>query len=82
MGRRCLLELPIGLHADLMQRSALELAAALGAREVRVKVSPVNTRCVEFAVIRSNAFPRSLRWPLVDQPVVSLWVDFVATSHQ
>jgi DNA segregation ATPase FtsK/SpoIIIE-like protein len=73
VGRRYLLELPIGLHAELLQRSALELAAALGAREVRVKASPVNTRYVELAVIRTNAFPRSLRSPLVDQPSVSLW---------
>jgi len=73
VGRRYLIELPIGLHAELLQRSALELAAALGAREVRVKASPVNTRYVELAVIRSNAFPRSLRSPLVDRPGVSLW---------
>jgi len=73
VGRRYLLELPIGLHAELLQRSALELAAALGAREVRVKASPVNTRYVEFAVIRTSAFPRSLRSPLVDRSVMSLW---------
>jgi len=73
VGRRYLLELPIGLHAELLQHSALELAAALGAREVRVKASPVNARYVEFAVIRSNAFPKSLRSPLVDRPDVSLW---------
>jgi len=73
VGRRYLLELPIGLHAELLHRSALELAAALGAREVRVKASPVNTRYVELAVIRTEAFPKSLRSPLVDRPVVSLW---------
>jgi DNA segregation ATPase FtsK/SpoIIIE-like protein len=73
VGRRYLLELPIGLHAELLQRSALELAAALGAREVRVKASPVNTRYVELAVIRTNAFPKSLRSPLVNRPLVSLW---------
>jgi len=73
VGRRYLLELPIGLHAELLQRSALELAAALGAREVRVKASPVNTRYVELAVIRSNAFPKVLASPLVNEREVSLW---------
>jgi len=73
VGRRYLLELPIGLHAELLQRSSLELAAALGAREVRVKASPVNTRYVELAVIRTNAFPRSLRSPLMNAHEVSLW---------
>jgi len=73
VGRRYLIELPIGLHAELLQRSALELAAALGAREVRVKPSSVNTRYVELAVICRDAFPKSLRSPLVDRPVVSLW---------
>jgi DNA segregation ATPase FtsK/SpoIIIE-like protein len=73
VGRRYLLELPIGLHAELLQRSALELAAALGAREVRVKASPVNTRYVELAVIRSNAFPKVLASRLVNQREVSLW---------
>ena len=50
----------------LLERCALELAAALGAREVRVKASPVNARYVELAVIRSNAFPKySPRpWPI------------------
>jgi len=73
VGRRYLLKLPIGLHAELLQRSALELAAALGAREVRIKPSPVNTRYVELAVIRKNAFPKSLPSPLVNRPRVSLW---------
>jgi len=56
-----------------VQRSSLELAVALGCREVRVKASPVNPRYVELAVIRANAFPASLRSPLVDLPSVSLW---------
>ena len=73
VGRRYLLELPIGLHAELLQRSSLELAAALGAREVRVKASPVNTRYVELAVVRTNAFPRSLRSPLMNAQEMSLW---------
>jgi DNA segregation ATPase FtsK/SpoIIIE-like protein len=73
VGRRYLLQLPIGLHAALLQKSALELAAALGAREVRVKASPVNPRYVELAVIRSNAFPKMLASPLVQQQSTSLW---------
>ena len=77
VGQRYLLELPVGLHAQLLERSALELAAALGAREVRVKASPVNTRYVELAVIRSNAFPKVLRSPLADRQAVSLWEPLV-----
>ena len=73
VGRRYLLVLPIGLHAELLQRSALELAAALGAREVRVKASSVNTRYVELAVIRTNAFPKVLASLLVNEREVSLW---------
>jgi DNA segregation ATPase FtsK/SpoIIIE-like protein len=73
VGQRYLLELPVGLHAQLLERSALELASALGAREVRVKASPVNTKYVELAVIRSNAFPKVLRSPLTDPQAVSLW---------
>jgi len=73
VGRRFLLQLPIGLHAALLERSSLELAAALGAREVRVRVSPVNASYVELAVIRSNAFPKYLASPLVNQRETSLW---------
>jgi hypothetical protein len=73
VGRRYLLQLPIGLHAALLQKSALELAVALGAREVRVKASPVNPRYVELAVIRSNNFPTLLASPLVNQHSTSLW---------
>jgi len=73
VGRRYLLKLPIGLHAALLERSSLGLAAALGAREVRIKVSPVNASYVELAVIRSNAFPKMLTSPLVNQQETSLW---------
>ncbi len=73
VGRRYLVELPFGLHAELLQRSALELAAALGAREVRIKASPVNTRYVEVTVLRKSAFPRALHSPLVKREQVSLW---------
>jgi DNA segregation ATPase FtsK/SpoIIIE-like protein len=73
VGRRYLLELPIGLYAELLQRSSLELAAALGVREVRVRVSPMNARYVELAVIRFSAFPRLLHSTLVSRQHVSLW---------
>ena len=73
VGRRYLLQLPVGLYGELLQKSSLELAAALGVREVRLKVSPVNARYVEFAVIRSSAFPKVLASPLVTCARVSLW---------
>jgi DNA segregation ATPase FtsK/SpoIIIE-like protein len=73
VGRRYLLHLPIGLHAALIEKSSLELAAALSAREVRIKASPVNASYVELAVIRSNAFPKMLTSPLLQQAGSSLW---------
>lgn len=73
VGERYLVSLPIGLHCELIQRAAQELAAALGAREVRVKHYAPSARYVEIAVIRSNAFPRTFGSPLVNQPQVSLW---------
>jgi S-DNA-T family DNA segregation ATPase FtsK/SpoIIIE len=57
----------------LIQKSALELAAALGAREVRIKASPVNSSYVELVVIRSSAFPKMLASPLAHQVETSLW---------
>jgi DNA segregation ATPase FtsK/SpoIIIE-like protein len=73
VGQRYLVSLPIGLHFELMQKAAPELAAALGAREVRVKHYPHSARYVEIAVIRSNAFPRTFGSPLVNREEVSLW---------
>ena len=73
VGSRYLLKLPIGLHAELLQKSALELASALGVREVRVNASPVNTKYVELVVIRKSSFPKVLASPLVQCHEVSLW---------
>jgi len=73
VGRRYLVSLPIGLHFELMKKSAPELAAALGAREVRMKPYSHNARYVEIAVIRSNAFPSSFASPMITRDEVSLW---------
>ena len=59
VGERYLVSLPIGLHFELMQQAAPELASALGAREVRMKRYAQSASYVEIAVIRSNAFPRT-----------------------
>ena len=73
VGQRYLVSLPIGLHFELMQQVAPELAAALGAREVRVKRYAQSASYVEIAVIRSNAFPKTFGSPLINQQEVSLW---------
>jgi len=73
VGQRYLVSLPIGLHFELMERAAPELGAALGARELRIKRYAPSTRYVEIVVIRSNAFPRVLRSPLIIRQEVSLW---------
>ena len=73
VGRRYLVSLPIGLHFELMKKSSSELAAALGAREVRMKPYPHNAGYVEIAIIRSNAFPRSFASPLINRDEASLW---------
>ena len=73
VGYRFLVVLPMGLHFAVMQSRAPELAAALGVREVRVKVVPQNARYVEIVVIRSNAFPRAFASPLTRVHVTSLW---------
>jgi DNA segregation ATPase FtsK/SpoIIIE-like protein len=73
VGYRYLVELPIGLHYELMTARAPELAAALGARQVRMKAVAQNARYVEIAVILSSAFPKSLVSPLSTRRSVSLW---------
>ena len=73
VGRRFLVSLPVGLHFEAMKKSEAELAAALSVRQVRVAPFVANARYVEIAVIRANAFPRSIASPLLARWRVSLW---------
>ena len=73
IGRRFLVKLPIGLHFEALKVRAPELAAALGVREVRVKVVPQNARYLEIVVVESSAFSGSLTSPLLQRQSVSLW---------
>ena len=73
VGQRYLVRLPIGLHLESMTDACLELAAALGVREVRVKAIPQNARYVEVIVVRSSAFPTTLTSPLITHREISLW---------
>lgn len=73
VGRRYLICLPIGLHCEAFQDRSNELAAALSAREVRVKAIAQNARYVELAVIYANAFPALIPSPLLHRFSVSLW---------
>lgn len=73
VGRRYLVQLPIGLHFEAMKAREAELAAALGVREVRVRPVAQNARYVEVAVMRANAFPNVIASPLLQRRSVSLW---------
>lgn len=73
IGRRFLVTLPVGLHYDVVKARAPELAAAMGVREVRVKVVPQNARYLEIVVVESSAFTGPLTSPLLQRQRVSLW---------
>lgn len=73
VGRRYLVSLPVGLHLAAIESHAPELAAALGAREVRVRRYVHSARYVEIVVIYRSAFPARLRSHLVAGSPVSLW---------
>ena len=73
IGRRFLVNLPIGLHYETVKARAPELAAALGVREVRVKAVPQNARYLEIIVVESSAFSEPLTSPLLQRQRVSLW---------
>ncbi len=73
VGLRYLVRMPVGLHFEAVRARKDEVAAALGAREVRVTPVAESARYVEVAVIWGNAFPRALPSPLLDCAVVSLW---------
>jgi DNA segregation ATPase FtsK/SpoIIIE-like protein len=73
VGCRYLISLPVGLHFEAMKSREAELAAALSVREVRVKPYSSNARYVEFAIIWSNAFPKSITSPLLQRQSISLW---------
>jgi len=73
VGRRYLVSVPPGLHAEALAARSLELAATLGVREVRVKSLPQSARYVELAVIWANPFPQRIVSPLLERSSVSLW---------
>ncbi len=73
VGHRFVLELPAGIAADLVQSRIRELAAALQAREVRVRVSPNNARYVELVVVTRAAFTGAPPSPLLRATANNLW---------
>ncbi|MGB8195551.1 MAG: FtsK/SpoIIIE domain-containing protein [Acidimicrobiales bacterium] len=73
VGRRYLVSVPPGLHAEALAERSAELAATLGVREVRVKEFRDSARYVELAVIWSNPFPQRITSPLLHVPSLSLW---------
>jgi DNA segregation ATPase FtsK/SpoIIIE-like protein len=73
VGRRFLVSVPPGLHAEALANRSAELAATLGVREVRVKEFRDSARYVELAIIWSNPFPQRIPSPLLQVPSLSLW---------
>jgi DNA segregation ATPase FtsK/SpoIIIE-like protein len=73
VGRRFLISIPPGLHAEAIADCSPELAAMLGVREVRVKPLPQSARYIELAVIWGDPFPQRIASPLLDRERVSLW---------
>jgi len=73
VGSRYLLLLPVGLHFEAMEARAPELCAALGARQLKVKVVPESARYVELVEITKDAFPKLLHSPLTTTANSDLW---------
>ena len=74
VGRRYLVLLPMGLHAEAIEARSPEICAALGARQLKVKVVPENARYLEFVEIRRNPFPRVVGSSLVNATSTDLWL--------
>ena len=73
IGRRHLVLLPMGLHFEAVKDRSPELAAALSAREVRVRAIPENARYLELVVVESSPFTNSFASPLLGRETSSLW---------
>lgn len=73
-GLSFLVRLPAGMHAGSLESRLPELAAALGARSMRLSARPNNAGVAELVVITKDllAIPL-LGSPLLDQERVSLW---------
>jgi hypothetical protein len=68
-------KMPAGIHTGDVGEGCETLAAALGAREVRVVKDRGNAAYADVTVVRENPFAGGppLVWPLLDAPAVSLW---------
>ena len=73
VGRKFLLSLPVGLHFELLERRAPELAAALSAREVIVRPVRTNAKLVELFEVRQHPFPKVLLTDLAEITNTDLW---------
>ena len=73
-GERFLVRFTVGLHAGALEQRAPELAAVLGAREVRVRQHPRSATFAHVYVIRSETLPlRVLESPLMTKGQTSIW---------
>lgn len=72
-GRIYVLELPIGLHIESLEKRLGELAVGLGALSVRVQASRAGARYVELTVLNSDAFRSEYPSPLLTLDTCSLW---------
>ena len=73
VGYRYQLQLPVGLHFELMEARAPELAAALSARDVQVRPCRENASLVNVTEVVVDPFPQNLRSPLVGAELFDLW---------
>jgi len=76
VGRRYVLRLPVGLHFEAMAQRAPELAAALGARSLKVQPCADNASLVTVTEIVLDPLPDNLRSGVVNVSKVDLWRPF------
>ena len=73
VGRTYLVRLPAGLHFEVMEAVAPELAAALGVRQLKVRSTPENASYVTITEILVDPLPANLRSGLTTAQRVDLW---------
>ena len=73
VGRTYLVRLPAGLHFEVMEAVAPELAAALGVRQLKVRSTPENASYVTITEILVDPRPANLRSGLTTAQRVDLW---------
>lgn len=74
VGRTYVVRLPAGLHFEVMEANAPELAAALGVRQLQVRPVAENASYVTITEILVDPLPANLRSGLTTAQRVDLWM--------